>query len=269
MNAPLGSPPPDGAAQRWGLGEVALGILASFTLAAFVGAVIIGVAGWSPVGGPGSGVGQAIALAQQGTESEPWTQPAYIPVWGLALLQMPLWGGYLGAVLVAGRSRGGGIAHDFGLRSTPLDIPVGLLIGVVTQLLAVPLLYIPILSLTGTDSDELSAPARELASGADSTVGWILFALIVGLGAPVVEELFYRGLFLRALTKRGARPWVAVLLTSVVFAAVHLQGLQFAGLALFGLVAGVLTVRTGRLGPAIWAHIGFNLTTVVVLYLSS
>ena len=55
------------------------------------------------------------------------------------------------------------------------------------------------------------------------------------------------------------------MLSSAVFAAVHFQALQFAGLFVFGLVAALLTVRSGRLGPAIWAHIGFNLTTVTVL----
>ena len=41
--------------------------------------------------------------------------------------------------------------------------------------------------------------------------------------------------------------------------------MQFPGLFAFGVVAAVLTQRTGRLGTAIWAHVGFNLTTVVLL----
>ena len=36
-------------------------------------------------------------------------------------------------------------------------------------------------------------------------------------------------------------------------------------LAAFGLVLSVLAHRTGRLGPSIWAHVGFNATTVVAL----
>ena len=45
-----------------------------------------------------------------------------------------------------------------------------------------------------------------------------------------------------------------------MFAAVHLQLLQFPALVLIGLVLGWLTLRTGRLGPAIWAHVAFNAT---------
>ena len=34
---------------------------------------------------------------------------------------------------------------------------------------------------------------------------------------------------------------------------------------IFGAVVGWLVWRTDRLGPAIWAHVGFNLTAAVVL----
>ena len=63
----------------------------------------------------------------------------------------------------------------------------------------------------------------------------------------------------------GAGPIVAVGGSSLWFAASHFQPLQFAGLLAFGLVLGLVAHRTGRLGMAICAHIGFNMTTVVVL----
>jgi membrane protease YdiL (CAAX protease family) len=226
--------------RRWGLGEVAIGIVASFVLSTLIGGLIIAIAGWN-------------------SSDE-------IPMWGLALLQIPLWAGYLGAVLYAG-GRGHGVVGDFGARVRPLDVPVGIAIGVATQLILLPALYAPVFWLTSADSDELSRPAKELSDRAGGPASWLLFALLVGIIAPVVEELFYRGLFLRSLEKRGAAPWAAVVVSAVVFAAVHMQVLQFPGLLAFGLVSGVLAVRTGRLGPSILAHIGFNLTTVVVLYL--
>jgi len=227
---------------RWGLGEVGIGLLASFVLSTVIGGIILIVAGW--------------------TESD------QIPMWGLALMQIPLWAGYLGAVLYAG-SKGNGAVRDFGVSVRPLDAPVGLALGAALQLVALPLLYLPIFWLSGTDSDELSRPAEELAERAGGPVSWLLFALLVGIIAPVVEELFYRGLFMSALRKRGATQTVAVAVSSVVFAMMHLQFLQFPGLLLFGLVSAALVVRTGRLGPSIFTHIGFNLTTVIVLYVGS
>jgi membrane protease YdiL (CAAX protease family) len=58
---------------------------------------------------------------------------------------------------------------------------------------------------------------------------------------------------------------LALIVSAVLFALAHFQVLQFPGLVLFGMVAGYLAQRSGRLGPAIFAHMGFNAATVVVL----
>ncbi|MSV48797.1 MAG: CPBP family intramembrane metalloprotease, partial [Actinobacteria bacterium] len=225
---------------RWGLGDVAIGIFASLFLSVLIGGTIMALAGWGSI--------------------------ADAPMWGLALLQIPLWAGYLGAVVFAG-SKGRGVIADFGLRIRAFDAPLGLALGVFCQLLVLPLLYAPIFSLTGTDKEALSRPAEQLAEGTDGTFSWLLFALLVGILAPVVEELFYRGLLLKALEKRRMPVWAAVLVSSILFAGMHMQTLQFPGLLLVGLVAGTLAAITGRLGPSIWLHIGFNMTTVVALFM--
>ena len=122
----------------------------------------------------------------------------------------------------------------------------------------------PILKLTNTSVDELEKPARELADKANGLGGALLFILLVGLFAPVAEELFFRGLVFRSLEKRWNR-WWALGISSVVFGATHFEPLQFAALTAAGAVFGYLVIRTGRLGPAIVAHIAFNLSTVTVL----
>ena len=246
--SPEGAGPPfpiDPATQRWGLGDVAAGILASLVLSTLIGGLVVTAAGWS-------GTGAA--------DGDP------VPIWGLALLQLPLWGGYLGVTLWATSTKVNGALRDLGVQSRVLDAPVGLVVGVAAQLVVLPLLYLPILELTGRTAEELSEPARNLADRAGDLPEWVLFGVIVGAGAPVVEELFYRGLFLRSLRKAGLGGLAAVLLSSLVFAGIHFQPLQFPGLFAFGVIAAGLTTLTGRLGPAIWAHVGFNLTTVVVLY---
>ena len=233
--------PAEDADLRWGLGDVAIGIFASLFLSVLIGGTIMALAGWDST--------------------------ADTPIWGLGLLQIPLWAGYLGAVVFAG-SKGRGVIADFGLRMSALDAPLGLALGVFCQLLVLPLLYAPIFFLTGSDQEALSRPAEQLAEGADGTFSWLLFALLVGILAPVVEELFYRGLLLKALEKRRMPVWAAVVVSSIIFAGMHMQTLQFPGLLLVGLVAGTLAAITGRLGPAIWLHIGFNMTTVVALFIS-
>jgi hypothetical protein len=183
-----------------------------------------------------------------------------------ALLQIPLWAGLAGTVLWASRAKGNGLAEDFGFTFRPVDVAIGIPVGLVTQLVVVPLIYLPLLPLLGRSTEELEEPARKLAERADSPTGWVVFALIVVVAAPLVEELFYRGLVLRSLTKSGLPNWVVVVLSAALFAAMHLQALQFAGLFAFGVVLAVLALRTGRLAAPIVAHMAFNAVTVVVLW---
>ena len=137
----------------------------------------------------------------------------------------------------------------------------GLGIGVVAQVAAVPTLYAPILLLT--DDLDVSGPARELVDRADG-VGVVLLVLMVVVMAPLAEELFFRGLALRALEARMG-PRTALVASAVLFGVTHLQLLQLPALVMIGLVCGWLAQRDGRLGRAVWAHVGFNLVTVAFL----
>lgn len=227
----------------WGLGDVAAGILLAQFVSLVVAVVVYSAAGW--------------------TDSE------QVPLWATALLQVPLWAGLAGVAVWASNTKGLGVVEDFGFTSRTLDVPIGIAVGIACQLLVLPLMYWPLLKLLGRDTEELSEPAEALADRADGTVGWVLLALIVVAAAPIVEELFYRGLLLRSLERRGWPTWGVVVASAAVFAAMHFQALQFPGLFVFGVVLALLTVFTGRLGPAIWAHVGFNGTTVVSLYLQA
>lgn len=224
----------------WGLGDVAAGIVISQFLSVFVFALVAGAAGWET--------------------------SADAPIWAVALLQVPLWVGLGGTAWWASQTKGFGPASDFSISSTVLDAPVGLAIGVACQLVLLPLLYWPLLKLFDLTTDDLAEPARELSEQAEGTSGWVVLGLMVVLVAPVVEELFYRGLVLRSLEKRRWPRWAVVVGSAALFAAMHFQVLQFPGLFAFGVVLALMTVITGRLGPAIWAHAGFNGATVLLLY---
>jgi hypothetical protein len=114
-------------------------------------------------------------------------------------------------------------------------------------------------------TDDLAEPARALADKAQGPWGWIVLGLVVVAGAPLVEELFYRGLLLGALRKRGLGPVLASVICGAVFAAMHLQPLQFLGLFVLGTVLSGLVLRTGRVGSAVVAHATFNAVTVALL----
>lgn len=170
------------------------------------------------------------------------------------------WAALLLTVIVVTRPDRGERRSRLGLNSTWRDAAVGFPIGVVTQLV-VPLVYLP-LRLLDVDLD-LDRPARELLDRGNGATLFLL-AIAVVFAAPVIEELFFRGLLLRAFEQRWTTR-TAVVSSALVFGATHLQPLQFPALALAGLVFAVLAVHAGRLGPAIWAHAGFNAVTVVAL----
>jgi membrane protease YdiL (CAAX protease family) len=188
-----------------------------------------------------------------------------LPLSLVAVAQMGLWVGLLGAPLVATRLKGNGLVRDLHLRARLPDAWRGGGIGVALQLVALPLLYWPLLELLDKGASDLEGPARDMTDRADGAIGVVLLVLIVGVGAPIVEEIFYRGLFQGALLKRGLPPAVAIGVSALVFGLSHGQLLQLPALVLFGAVAGVLAHRAGRLGPAIAAHITFNMVTVIGL----
>lgn len=227
-------------APRWGMGDALVGWLFAYVSAALFGALILAAFGYT------------------GDEAT----PDNLPLSMIALQYPPLWLGFVGVPVWAAATKGGGWVHDFRVRLRATDVPLGLVIGVVAQLVVVPLVSWPVLRLTGTDPDDLGKLARDLGDKADSSVGVVLLFVIVVIGAPIAEELFFRGLVLGALEKRFATGW-AVLGSSVFFGATHFQPLQFAALTAAGAIFALLVVRTGRLGPAVVAHVAFNAVTVV------
>jgi membrane protease YdiL (CAAX protease family) len=168
----------------------------------------------------------------------------------------------VGVPVVATTTKGNGPVADLGLRFEARDL-LYFPLGVAIQAVAVPLLYWPILRVLDQTTDDVSSEARELVDSA-SGPGILVLVLIVAVGAPIAEELFYRGLVLRSVEKRWTTT-VAVVTSTVLFGVVHLQGLQLPALLLIGAVLAVLTVRTDRLGPAILCHSGFNACTLFVL----
>lgn len=185
-----------------------------------------------------------------------------------ALLQTTLWIGMAAGLAVALRSRPTAFFQAVRLRLRPVDIPIGIGLGVASQLLLVPIVSWPWARVLGRSTDQLREPACQLAAKADDHFGIAALVVITVLGAPFVEEVFFRGFVQRGLTNRFGMIGGAVG-TAAVFGTIHYQLLQLPALVAFGLVLGSLTARTGRLGPAIVTHAAFNATTVVSLVLLS
>lgn len=96
-----------------------------------------------------------------------------------------------------------------------------------------------------------------------------LVVLVVTLG-PLVEELLFRGVLLSALLQRWSVV-TSVLLTSSLFALVHLSGLQFHWYAvpqlfLLALLLAWLRLKSGSIWPAVVAHGTNNLLAVTAWF---
>lgn len=174
------------------------------------------------------------------------------------------WITFLVGATLTSRSHGSGdVVADLAISARPIDA-IGIPIGIAAQVALVPLVYVPLRAIWPDTFDEqaLTETAQDLVDRADGGFLVLLVVLIV-LGAPVVEEIVYRGLLQRPLLGRLRAP-AALVITAAVFALIHFRPVEYPGLFAAGLVFGLCAWRTGRLGMAIAAHVGFNLTGIVL-----
>jgi hypothetical protein len=238
---PAGAPPswmgadPD-RVPRWGLWDVVAGLFLWLLVS-----TVVSVAVYLPTGDAGLAnvVGQLSGLATM-----------------------------LGWPLFVTARKGSGAVVDLGLRFRPVDLLTGLVFAAGTLLVA------------GTVNQLLSLLLEaESASNTEQIYGqgdarWTQVAIVVlaVVGAPFVEEVFFRGLVLRAMAKRWGTG-AAIVGSAVLFAVLHwlavprigLDIVPFLGtLVVYGLVLGALAVWQQRLGPGIVLHATLNgLATLV------
>ena len=175
-------------------------------------------------------------------------------------------GAILAALVVVSRRKGRGtLRGDFGLVVRARDWP-WLAAGVLLQVVSLALVGL-LDQVAGKLDQQQAVKTLEKSQGPEV----VLIVLGVALLAPLVEELLFRGLLLRALLRRTS-PVAAVVISSVVFAAVHLLDPStlplMAPLLLLAVISAIRAVRTGDLSQSILLHVGFNLLSAVLLIAS-
>lgn len=84
--------------------------------------------------------------------------------------------------------------------------------------------------------------------------------------APLVEEIFFRGFLFQGFRQKYG--WVrAILLSSLVFAAAHLELVAFIPTFLLGCVLAYIYHRSNSLWPGIIFHAAFNSFSLIAVYL--
>ncbi|WP_068598179.1 CPBP family intramembrane glutamic endopeptidase [Vaginella massiliensis] len=89
--------------------------------------------------------------------------------------------------------------------------------------------------------------------------------LTVCILAPIFEEIIFRGFILRGMLKNGSNPWVAIVLSGLIFGAAHLNPWQFIGAGILGAVFGYVYYRTQSLLLCILLHAINNTISFVLM----
>jgi membrane protease YdiL (CAAX protease family) len=195
-----------------------------------------------------------------------WTSAGQ--AWRLGASSAALWSFLLGAVVLVSRRYGSGsVRQDFGVHVRWVDLGWGLLLAVVARMVAGVVVVVVLLA-----SGRLENGGVAEQGAADlETATLVVAALVLVIGAPLVEELFFRGLLQRSLQTR-LPVWGAVLTQAVLFSAAHVFAsvgvlliAQLIAVFLFGLAAGAVVQHFRRLGTTMVAHALFNAVVVVTL----
>lgn len=216
------------------------------------------------------GIGVAIAGYAVGVAAAFGVHAAMdaLPSTELVISSLALWVGLLGAVAFVSSRRGtGSVVADFAFRFGWSDIGFGVGASLVGRLLAgyaVSPFPLPRAGRGGGNGPSIF-------DGQKSTTVWLILVFVVCVGAPLVEELFFRGLVQRRLIGRlGVVPGIVI--ASLLFGAAHLIAwsgpitLAYAwAVAAGGLVLGSSYYASGRLGTSIIAHALFNAQALLAI----
>ena len=202
-----------------------------------------------------------VVLTTHGTADE----DVLTPIWVVGLSGLSMWATYLYVVSAISNKYGSGnVFSDYRISFAWRDL-WGIPIGIASQFILVTAVTFPLTKLFPDQFsvEEVEKRARELSDAASGGWVFVLF-LIVVVGAPVVEEIVYRGLLQQGLD-RSMNPTFALIVTAAIFAAIHLQPIEFPGLFAFALVLGWTYRKTQRLGLPIVSHMAFNASGLFVV----
>jgi membrane protease YdiL (CAAX protease family) len=182
---------------------------------------------------------------------------------GAALLFATLlpWLGLGGWPLLITKIRGNGPRIDLGFNFRWVNLAWGFGYGILAIVVATIIAVITAAvfgefsSAAGDIMDEISANKILLA----------LFLPTVFIGAPIIEEICFRGLLFNSLGKRRLPPWASILITAAVFGVIHFEPVRFFLLFGIGVVLAVARWHTKSILTPIVAHMTLNFVSSVSL----
>ena len=111
-----------------------------------------------------------------------------------------------------------------------------------------------------------SNPILPIALEGKDSLAILIFFVTAAIAAPFFEEIFFRGFLLPSLT-RYCSTWQAILLSSFLFAVVHLSLSEVIPLMTLGIVLGFVYTRTQNLLASMLLHSLWNSGTLLSLFI--
>jgi membrane protease YdiL (CAAX protease family) len=96
---------------------------------------------------------------------------------------------------------------------------------------------------------------------------YVISLLVMALGPAIFEETFFRGGMQNLLQQWIRKPWLAILITSLVFSAIHFSYYGFIPRVALGVVLGLLYYYSGSLWLCIAGHFFNNALVVTQIYI--
>ena len=109
---------------------------------------------------------------------------------------------------------------------------------------------------------------EDILKGMTSGKFWINF-ICVSLFAPFFEEWLCRGMVLRGLLGHGVRPWLAIVVSALFFAVIHMNPWQAIPAFVLGLLFGYVYYRTGSLKLTMLMHFTNNTIALCLGHIES
>jgi uncharacterized protein len=227
--------PPEPA---WGFGDVVVTLVGSIVLATVV------------------------VSALTGLESGAWSSPT-AKAWASVLALVCPWPVLGGWPLLAARRKGNGPVLDFGLRLGAGEAVLGVAGGLAALATAAVVAAVQVKIMGHDFSSAVGDVAQNVTSASRGAL--VVLALLTVLGAPVVEELAFRGLTFGSFRKRLVPVTSSVVWTTVMFALFHFEPVRLPVLLVLGGFLGVVRARTGSTAASMVTHATINLPAAVTI----
>jgi membrane protease YdiL (CAAX protease family) len=187
--------------------------------------------------------------------------------WVLTLSALGLWLPFVFMLRWVARRADTDFRQYFGMRFAKTDW-LGIPLGIFCQVVLMNVVNWPLNKWFPNtfNPQRIETRARDMVDAADGAWFIVLF-LIVVVGAPLVEELVYRGFIQGGLQTQLGSTW-ALIIAAAWFTVVHLEPIEFPGLFAFAIVLGLCYKRTQRIGLSVVTHLAFNATGLLLVALS-